>query len=197
MTSDIAGPGRATKQALRAGILKRRRARRPEDRTEAAHAIAAHLLAAGVSQVETVATYLSMESEPGTAPLIAGLLSRGTRVLVPVVEPDHVLAWVEYDPTARAEESPLGVLEPEGARQGSEALASAGLVIVPALAVDHHGTRLGRGAGYFDRALAHATAPVCAVVFADELIDHVPAEVHDRRVDLVATEAGIFRVFPG
>lgn len=186
-----------TKTELRTEILRRRRGRAETEYTEAAHAIAAHLLAAPVTQTGTIAVYLSMASEPGTAPLIAGLMARGTRVLVPVVKPDHHLEWVAYDPAARTRESPLGITEPEGEPLGADALAEAGLVIVPALAVDHRGTRLGRGAGYYDRALAHITAPVCAVVFSDELIEHIPAEIHDRSVDLVATEAGIFRVFPG
>jgi 5-formyltetrahydrofolate cyclo-ligase len=194
---DELADGQSTKAALRASVFAKRRGRSDHDRTETAHAIAGHLLAAAVSHTPTVATYLSMNSEPGTAPLIAGLLARGTRVIVPVVEPDHQLAWVEYDPSARAESSPLGVVEPDGARLGPEAIAEAGLIVVPALAVDLRGTRLGRGAGYYDRALGHATAPVCALLFSDELIEHVPAEIHDRPVDLVATEAGIFRVFPG
>jgi 5-formyltetrahydrofolate cyclo-ligase len=68
------------------------------------------------------------------------------------------------------------------------------LVIAPALAVDHAGWRLGRGAGYFDRALAHARGTLCAVVYADELLPVVPHEPHDVAVHLVVTEAGIFRV---
>lgn len=185
------------KPALRASILERRRQRSDRDRTEAAHAIAAHLLAVTVARAPVVAVYLSMDSEPGTAPLIAGLLQRGTRVIVPVVLPERALAWVDYDPAARTSVSPLGVLEPDGEHLPADALLTAGLVVVPALAVDHRGTRLGRGAGYYDRALAQVTAPVCALLYSDELIDHVPAEIHDRAVDLVATEAGVFRVFPG
>jgi 5-formyltetrahydrofolate cyclo-ligase len=68
------------------------------------------------------------------------------------------------------------------------------LVIAPALAVDHAGWRLGRGAGYFDRALAHARGPICALVYADELLPGVPHEPHDVPVQLVVTEAGMFRV---
>ena len=185
------------KSALRAEILGRRRARPESEHSAAAHAIASHLLAAAFARTDTIALYLSMESEPGTAPLIAGLLARGTRVLVPVVRPEHQLAWVAYDPAARTHESPLGITEPDAEPLGPGALDEAGLIIVPALAVDHRGTRLGRGAGYYDRALAHVSAPVCAVVFSDELIESIPAEIHDRAVDLVATEAGIFRVFPG
>ena len=109
---DALADGQTTKASLRASVVARRRARSDHDRTESAHAIAEHLLAAAVSQTHTVAAYLSMDSEPGTAPLLAGLLARGTRVLVPVVEADHRLAWVEYDASARAESFKRSVSPP-------------------------------------------------------------------------------------
>ena len=64
------------------------------------------------------------------------------------------------------------------------------------MAVDHAGNRLGRGAGYYDRALASVTAPVCAVVHANELVESVPNEDHDVQVQMAVTEAGLFRVPP-
>jgi len=105
-----------------------------------------------------------------------------------------VLDWVRYAPDARLTRSALGVPEPDGPRLGPDAIAAAGLMIVPALAIDQAGWRLGRGAGYFDRALAYAGGPICALVYADELLPVVPHEDHDVPVDLVVTEAGIFRV---
>jgi 5-formyltetrahydrofolate cyclo-ligase len=182
------------KGALRASILQRRAGRSDEDRAEAAEAIAAHLATAAFAQVPTVAAYLSMGTEPGTGPLIETLLARGTEVIVPVTSTDGVLDWVRSTPDARLTQSALGVPEPDGPRLGADAIAGAGLVIVPALAVDQAGWRLGRGAGYFDRALLHAGGPICALVYADELLPVVPHEDHDVPVDLVVTEAGIFRV---
>lgn len=182
------------KGALRASILQRRASLSDDDRTAAATAIAAHLATAAFTQVPTVAAYLSMGSEPGTGPLIEELLARGTEVIVPVASAEGTLDWVRYAPDAPLTRSSLGVPEPDGPHLGPDAIASAGLVIAPALAVDHAGWRLGRGAGYFDRALAHAHGPICAVVYADELLPAVPHEDHDVPVDLVVTEAGIFRV---
>ena len=182
------------KGALRASILQRRAALSDDDRTAAATAIAAHLATAAFAQVPTVAAYLSMGSEPGTGPLIEALLARGTEVIVPVASAEGALDWVGYAPDARLTRSSLGVPEPDGPRLGPDAIAGAGLVIAPALAVDHAGWRLGRGAGYFDRALAKARGPICALVYADELLPVVPHEDHDVPVDLVVTEAGIFRV---
>ena len=65
---------------------------------------------------------------------------------------------------------------------------------MPALAVDHAGHRLGRGAGYYDRALTVVTTPLCALVFSDELLPEVPHEAHDVPVHMVVTPQGLFRV---
>jgi 5-formyltetrahydrofolate cyclo-ligase len=70
-------------------------------------------------------------------------------------------------------------------------LAQAAIVVVPALSVDRRGNRLGRGRGYYDRALSDLAGSVVAVVYDDELIDEVPAEPHDRRVDAVLQPRGL------
>ena len=186
--------GGSTKAALRASVLERRAGRSEAARDSAAQAIAARLAGAAFAQVSTVAAYLSMGSEPGTGPLIDLLLTRGAEVIVPVTATGGSLDWVRYEPDASLTRSPLGVPEPDGRRLGADALAAADLVIAPALAVDHAGWRLGRGAGYFDRGLAHAHGPICALVYSDELLPVVPHEPHDVPVQLVVTEAGIFRV---
>lgn len=182
------------KDELRTAVLERRRARGADELASAAEAIAAHLLAAPFARVEVVAGYLSMTTEPGTGPLLAGLHDRGTDVIVPVTGPDHSLDWVRWTPGLATEASAIGVPEPAGERLGTNALAQVGLVIVPALAVDLAGHRLGRGAGYYDRALADVRALRCAVVFADELADVVPHDPHDVPMDLVVTDGGVFRV---
>jgi 5-formyltetrahydrofolate cyclo-ligase len=71
--------------------------------------------------------------------------------------------------------------------------------VVPALAVDHRGARLGRGGGYYDRALSHARpdATLVAVLFDDELVDHLPAEPHDRPVDAVVTPSAGWQAVGG
>ena len=185
----------ASKQALRQQVLGSRQERGPEQRLMVADAIAAHLLAAPFTQVDRIACHLSMGTEPGTGPLITGLLNRGVDVIVPVTSTDdHLLEWVVFDPAAPLRLSSIGVPEPDGPRLGSDALGDAGLIVVPAMAVDHAGNRLGRGAGYYDRALASVTAPVCAVVHANELMETVPHEAHDVVVQMAVTETGVFRV---
>lgn len=156
--------------------------------------IAFHLLATPVvAQARRVACYLSMPSEPGTGPTLTGLAERGIEVIVPISLPDYTLEWVTFDPTAPLVTTRLGIPEPDGERLGPDALDSCDVVIVPALAVDHGGNRLGRGAGYYDRALAHVTAPICAIVFASELLPDVPHDAHDVPVQMTVTQQGLFR----
>ncbi|KQX71843.1 MULTISPECIES: 5-formyltetrahydrofolate cyclo-ligase [Aeromicrobium] len=186
-----------TKARQRDELLARRRARTLPQRAEAAEAIAQHVLAVPlVARARRLACYLSMPSEPGTGPLVAALHDRGVEVVVPVSRPDRTLDWVLLEPGTGTTVSPLGIPEPAGRPLGADALASCSVVIVPALAVDHAGHRLGRGAGYYDRALVDVAAPVCALVFADELLPVVPHEPHDVPVQMAVTPSGLFRV-PG
>jgi 5-formyltetrahydrofolate cyclo-ligase len=184
-----------SKAQVRAELLARRRAMADHERAGAAEAIALHALAVPViARATRVACYLSMPAEPGTGPLIAGLLARDTEVVVPISRADHTLDWVAYDPAAPVMTSSLGIPEPGGPRLGADALRDCAVVIVPALAVDHAGHRLGRGAGYYDRALSGVAAPLCALVFTHELLPEVPHEPHDVPVGMAVTPSGLFRV---
>lgn len=184
-----------TKDELREELLQRRRDMDADVRAEAADAIALHLLAAPViSSARRVACYISMATEPGTGPLIAGLMSRGVEVIVPLSLPDGTLDWVTYDASAPTAVTALGIAEPEGEPLGAAAIEDCALIIVPALAVDHAGQRLGRGAGYYDRALAVVTRPLCALIFTHELLESVPHEPHDIPVTMAVTPDGIFRI---
>ncbi|OXM73383.1 MULTISPECIES: 5-formyltetrahydrofolate cyclo-ligase [Amycolatopsis] len=136
-----------------------------------------------MSLPDTVCGYVPFGTEPGSIGLLDVLRERGARVLLPVIpaEPGP-LEWAEYTGTASLRAGRLRrILEPTGPFLGPEALAAAGLVLLPAMAVDHRGVRLGRGAGFYDRSLAHAApgADLVAVVRDAELVERLPAEAHD------------------
>ena len=82
-----------------------------------------------------------------------------------------------------------------GALLGTGGVAAAQLVIVPALAVDVRGMRLGRGGGSYDRVLARLApgTPVVALLYDDEVLADVPAEAHDRRVSIAVTPSRVWR----
>lgn len=184
----------ARKTALRDGLLTARRRRPLTEIGEVARAIADHLLAtAQVRGAATVAAYVSVGTEPGTGPLLEGLSATGTRVLLPVLLPDGDLDWAVYAGPGSLVRARLGLLEPVGPRLGPDAVATADAVLVPALAVDREGVRLGRGGGSYDRALARVPVGtfVCALLHDDELLEEVPRAEHDRRVTAVATPRGV------
>jgi 5-formyltetrahydrofolate cyclo-ligase len=185
------------KVALRDQLLTARARRSMLEVGEAARAIAGHLLAAPeVRGAATVAAYVGVATEPGTGPLLDGLLARGTRVLLPVLLPDGDLDWSAYDGPASLAPATRGLLEPTGPRLGREAIGTPDAVLVPGLAMDRTGVRLGRGGGSYDRALARVPVGtfVCTLLYDGEVLDRVPAEPHDRPVTAAATPAGIIRV---
>jgi len=185
----------AARDRLRTG-----RSRRPlAEVGEAARAIAGHLMATPeIRRAATVAAYVSVGTEPGTGPLLEELEAAGRRVLLPVLLPDGDLDWAAYDGPASLAPARLGLLEPVGHRQGPGAVATADVVLVPALAVDRRGVRLGRGGGSYDRALARVPVGtfVCALLYDDELLDEVPRADHDRTVTAVVTPRGVSRAGP-
>ena len=177
----------AAKAALRKELLARRRARPAAERESAAAAVAAALLR-GLAGAGTVAAYVPEAIEPGHGRLPAAYAGLGTRVLLPVVPAaGRNLDWAVH--TGRLAPGRFGLLEPVGPRLGGAALGTAEFVVVPALAVAGDGCRLGRGGGFYDRALGHARpgAVLVAVVFDDELLESLPAEPHDRPVTAVVT----------
>ncbi len=143
----------------------------------------------------TIAAYLSVGSEPPTEPLLLALAEAGKRLIVPVLTDGGELDWAAYQPGDPVRDGPRRTIHPHGPLLGVDALTLAEAIVVPALAVDRRGRRLGRGGGSYDRALARLTAvrdrPVFAVVFDNELLDEVPTEAHDRPVDGVLTPSGV------
>ena len=180
------------KAKMRSRVLDARSRLSAEQRSEAGRLIRDTLLALPeVQMAGTVAAYYSIGTEPDTRGLVFALWKRGTYVLLPVLRDDGDLDWASYEGPESLVRGARGLLEPGEAARGVAAVARADVVLVPALAVDRAGNRLGRGRGSFDRALARVgpLIPLIALVYDDELLEHVPAEPHDVRVRAVARPA--------
>jgi 5-formyltetrahydrofolate cyclo-ligase len=189
---------REAKSRLRSTIRTARHARSPRRQAQAAVDLAdvvdtiPHLTAA-----DCVAVYVSQPGEPGTGEILNRLASRGVRVLLPVLGAGLSRSWADYrSPEDLAIRAPGRPPEPSSPTLGAQALHDAEVILVPALAVDTTGARLGQGGGWYDRALDHARpdAAVVALVYPEEVYPAsagmIPVEDHDRRVGFVATPQG-------
>jgi 5-formyltetrahydrofolate cyclo-ligase len=184
----VAGLAEA-KAALRAGVLAGRRAMAADQRAAAGRQLRDALLEMPEMEMAgTVAGYVSVGAEPDTRALLFALWKRGAYVLVPVLQHDGDLDWASYEGPDSLAPGPRGLLEPTEPCRGVTAITSADLVIVPALAVDRSGRRLGRGGGSYDRALARVggSIPTIALLYDGELVDQVPAAEHDQPVRAAA-----------
>jgi 5-formyltetrahydrofolate cyclo-ligase len=136
---------------------------------------------AGLRSGATVLSYESLPHEPPTAALNARLQRLGLRVLVPITLPDMRLEWCDL---ADAGRTPLG----------TDAPAGADLALVPALAVDTTGTRLGQGGGCYDRVLPAlpSSTPVLVLLHPGEHTGALlPRDPHDVPVRWVLTAGGL------
>ena len=184
------------KTAMRDQLLTSRNRRPLLERSEVAREIALHLTAAPeVRRAATVAAYVAVGPEPGTAHLLSALLAAGKRVLLPVVLPDLDLDWAPYAGDQDLAPARYGLLEPVTEPLGPESVATADVVLLPGLAVSSRGERLGRGGGCYDRALGRVPVGTftCVLLHDDEVGIDVPVEPHDRSVTAAVSPSGIVR----
>lgn len=187
-----------SKARLREQLLAARRRVADEVRATEARLVCEQLDALQniVSSDSTVCAYVPVGAEPGSVEMLDVLLERAGRVLLPVARTDAdgaalPLRWGAYRAGALVA-GRWGLLEPPEPWLPVSALAEAGLVLVPALAVDRSGVRLGRGRGFYDRSLAarDPLARLIAVVRDTELVDALPAEPHDVSMTHALTPRG-------
>lgn len=181
MVEDVETAG---KDALRRQLLAARR-RVADDVRGAEARLLSDQLEPLITGGMTVCAYVPVSTEPGSTGLLDMLLRRSARVLLPVArttadDQPLPLRWGEYRPGGLVP-GPWGLFEPPEPLLPETALAEAGLVLVPALAVDRRGVRLGRGRGFYDRSLGgrNPHARLVAVVRDPEFVDELPAEPHD------------------
>ncbi|MFD9587234.1 5-formyltetrahydrofolate cyclo-ligase [Streptomyces sp. NPDC059980] len=188
---------------LRRGFLSVRTGLTDDDVRKSAAALAVRALELPeLAHARSVAAYVSVGSEPGTLALLDALHARGVRVLLPVLLPDNDLDWGPYEGAGSLAPvrhgARMALLEPVGDQLGPEAVSGADVVLLPGLAVDGRGMRLGRGGGSYDRVLARlersgADPALVVLLYDTEVVERVPAEAHDRPVHAVVTPSGVRR----
>ncbi|WP_052663712.1 5-formyltetrahydrofolate cyclo-ligase [Psychromicrobium lacuslunae] len=152
---------------------------------------------------QAIAAYMPIGSEPDITSLMTELHRQGREIYLPICEADYQLSWCRWQPDIALQRSTFSwVLEPVGERLGIDIMATVGVLLIPALAVDGCGVRLGQGGGYYDRFLAalaqleNSWAPNspravrAAVVYSAELLQagEIAADELDQPVDYALTE---------
>jgi 5-formyltetrahydrofolate cyclo-ligase len=176
------------KAALRRAAAARRDAL--TDRAERSAAIVELVMALpDYSAAAAIHCFLPIRSEVDTRPLVLAAMAAGKAVAVPVVGADGVLAhsWITGLDTTAFARGQLGTARPHilSLAQPGEW----GLTIVPLLAFDRSGYRLGYGKGHYDRLLAEGVGPTVGVAFACQEEPELPREAHDRPLAMIVTEA--------
>lgn len=137
--------------------------------------------------------YAALPDEVPTADLLHVVLDTGRILLLPRAASEGRLEFAPVREPDALREGSFGTLEPMPAFP-SAVLSPDDLVLIPGVAFDRAGRRLGRGGGWYDRSLPADLENVFGVGFAFQLVDAVPANARDRRVAGIFTEAGLWRV---
>ena len=182
------------KSLLREKAHQRRAALSPAFRKEAAIAAAETFAAAvPVKKGQVISLYWAIRDELDTEPLLVQLMDEGHQVCLPVVlgrdEPLEFRLWQLGQPLAP---SGFGTLAP----QLGAPVVTPDIMVLPMLGFDKNGNRLGYGAGHYDRTIDGIEKPVMLVgyAFGAQELDNMPAEPHDKPLDMVVTEAGVKRL---
>lgn len=147
-------------------------------------------------RAKLVHTYVSCkENEVDTRALIGTCLAQGKRVAVPVVMPSaKTMGHALIDGLDQLVVGPWGLAQPDpAAARWLPAKARIDLVVVPGLAFDRRGQRIGRGGGYYDHFLAQVQTVKIGLCYDELVLDCIPGEPHDVPVDMVIAETAIYQ----
>ncbi len=149
-----------------------------------------------LARVQTIMLYVHTAEEVRTRDLLHLLLQKGKRVAIPwcdgpMLRPVLIAAVEELSPGTFGIEEPAAALRSDPARLVEPGALE--LIVIPGVGFDRHGTRLGRGVGYYDRFLP-LVSPSCVRLgfsFSSQLVEFLPREAHDQEIDALITEEGL------
>lgn len=187
---------REMKQELRATALLKRRSIPPEELAALSTRVASNLRSLKeYNDATLIISYCAKGDEVQTRPIIERALEEGKRVAVIVTDvPSKTLSFSELESWGDLAPGTFGILEPKPGKVRLVPLSNADLILVPIVAWDERGSRLGYGAGYFDRALegARGTAKV-GLALESQRVARIPESRHDIPLDVVVTERRVVR----
>lgn len=187
---------RARKQELRAAALRKRRSIGPEELAALSALVEANVLSLKeYKDARVMISYCAKDDEVQTLTVIERALAEGKRVAVIVTDvTSKTLSFSELKSLEELAPGPFGIPEPKPGHLRPVTIAQADIILVPLVAWDEKGHRLGYGAGYFDRALA-GTRKIRKVGLAleSQRLPHVPESMHDVPLDIIVTEKRVVR----
>ncbi len=143
-------------------------------------------------KARVVHCFISMNErrEVNTHKFLKDMLAQHKRVIVPVTDFENVsLRHVELESFEKLEKNKWGVPEPAGLRETD---LVPDLIVVPLLAADKEFNRLGYGKGFYDRFLEKAEAPKAGLLFEEFILNDLPVEPFDQKLDILITEKGVY-----
>ncbi|HUA37332.1 MAG TPA: 5-formyltetrahydrofolate cyclo-ligase [Candidatus Sulfopaludibacter sp.] len=190
MTVDLNGQKGALRKQLREALQKLSPAVRAAESIELCDRLEPQLQSA-----RTILFFAPLPEEPDVWPLLEKMLPTKKICALPAFNSTArtYLARQVRNLTSDLSAGKFGIREPS-ATCGEIRPDQFDLVLVPAVAFDWHGHRLGRGGGFYDRLLAKAHGIKCGVAFDAQMVKAIPAETHDVRMDFIATPSRLVKV---
>ena len=186
---------------MRERMLATRDAMSDADRASQSRAVTSRLAQLdALEQARTVAAYVSFRTELDTEQFLATVLHRSKRLLLPRIEPGKRL--LRFYHVTRLEGSllagPWGIREPDPACCAQAEMREIDLMLVPGVAFTRECDRLGYGGGFYDTVIGAMRdgVPTVAAAFTGQIVDSLPLQAHDRRIDMVLTEDAVYRAGP-
>jgi 5-formyltetrahydrofolate cyclo-ligase len=144
-----------------------------------------------------VVFYASFRSEVETRTLMEEAVMTGKRIVLPKVNREgHTLMLYEVKNMDELTPGYMGIPEPPQIDERRVGIDDADLVVIPGAGFDYAGNRLGYGAGYYDSLLSRRKKkiPVIALAYEEQIVDTIPAETHDVKVDMIVTDKRVIRI---
>lgn len=178
-----------SKDQLRASVQRARRQMPPQELANRNEHLCTHVAALlSTMNAPRIAAYVPLPTEPGGPQLIDTVHNHSSELYLPRSNADRSLSWGRYSGPKSLHRGAFKIPEPTSAPFGSSILHSLDLILVPALAVDKAGYRLGKGAGYYDRALQGCRTPTATLVFSNEIVNTLPLERHDIPTTIIISD---------
>ncbi len=186
------------KKKIRKNVIEKRNSLPPIERKKKDLCIMEKLFTLPeFKKAHNVLFYASFRTEVSTVNMIKESLKMGKRVVLPKVDKDsHRLILYQIKNTGELSPGYKGIPEPFLADERLIDLNDIDLIVIPGTGFDYSGNRLGYGAGYYDILFSeiHEKIPFIALAYEEQLVESIPAELHDVKVDMIITDKQVIKI---